>query len=142
MEKKLDELAKQGKDQRWIGTRQHGIIARKQETSAIKQLIDWARSQGCTWKDYEFYAAITVWYNEGAGLPRRNGRDNATVHQLNIIDLLEGTIIRNVIVDGIADGIHWLQIWAIIQQKIRDFLKLLGDKNSLIGKSTEVAALN
>lgn len=118
--------------QKWLETREHGKISRKQETSAIKIFIEYAKSQGCTWEDWYFYSTISIWANIGAGLPKKNGRDNATVHQLNIIDLLEGTVIRKVLIDGIANGLHYTQIWAKTQQQIDMFLKITFQEPELL----------
>ena len=53
----------------------------------------------------------------------KNGRDEATVHQLNCLDLIEGMVAK-VIDDGVADGLPYTQIEAIARQQIRSFLSV------------------
>lgn len=110
--------------QKWLETRQHGKISRRAETDAIKNFIDYAKMQGCTWEDGYFYKKISVLCNVGAGIPPKNGRDTASIHQLNIIDLLEGSVIKNILRNGIIEGIHYTQIWAKVQQQIDIFLEI------------------
>lgn len=110
--------------QKWLETRQHGKFSRRVETDAIKIFIEHARRQGCKWEDWYFYSTISIWANVGAGIPKKNGRDNANVHQLNIIDLLEGTVIRKILINGVAEGLHYTQIWTKAQQQIDNFLKV------------------
>ena len=112
------------KYQKWLASRQHGTLSRKDETSVIKIFIDYARNQGCTWEDKFFYSTITIWCNVGAGLPKRNGRDLADIQQLNTLDLLEGTIVKNILLNGIAEGLHYTQIWAKTQLQIKMFLEI------------------
>ena len=109
---------------KWLETRTQGKITRKQETIAIKNFIAYARSQGCTWEDGFIYGTISIWCNIGAGIAKKNGRDKATIQQLNTIDLLEGTVVPHILINGVADGLHWTQIWAKIQQQINTFLEV------------------
>lgn len=122
MEAKLKELLAEDKDTHWLATRQHGKIARKEETNAIKLLIEHAKSQGCTWEDKVFYSQISTWCDIGAGLPPKNGRDTAEIHQLNTLDMLEGTLVSKIIIDNIAVGLHWTRILAMVKQQIAAFL--------------------
>lgn len=110
--------------QKWLASRQHGTLSRKDETSVIKVFIDYARSQGCTWDEKFFYRTITVWCNIGAGLPKRNGRNSADIQQLNTLDLLEGTVVKNILLNGMAQGLHYTQTWAKIQLQIKMFLEI------------------
>lgn len=109
---------------KWLETRTQGKITRKQETAAIKNFIAYARSQGCTWKDGFIYGTISVWCNIGAGIAKKKDRDNATIQQLNTIDLLEGTVVSRILINGVADGLHWTQIWAKVKQQINLFLEV------------------
>lgn len=108
---------------KWLETREHGKISRRDETDAIKLFIEYARKQGCTWKESKFYSRLSVWSNISAGIPIKNGRDDATTHQLNIIDLIEGTVVKNVLIDGMAAGLHYTQIWACVKIQINSFLE-------------------
>ena len=132
MEAKLQELLAEGKTARWLETRKHGKQTRNDETAVIKIFIEYARQQGCTWEDSYFYSLITTWCNEGAGLPRRGGRDNATVQQLNIIDLMEGNLTQNALQQGMAQGLPYTQIIAQVNTKIKSFLSLTAPPVGLI----------
>ena len=110
--------------QKWLASRQHGTLSRKEETSVIKVFIDYARGQGCTWSKKFFYSTITVQCNVGAGLPIRNGRDSADIQQLNTLDLLEGTVVKNILLKGMDAGLHYAQIWAKVQLQIKTFLEV------------------
>lgn len=111
---------------KWLETRQHSTFTRKIETGVIKQFIEYAKAQGYTWDEKYFYSTITIWCNVGAGIAKKNGRNNADIHQLNTIDLLEGTVVQNVLIDGMAAGLHYTRIWAQVQQKVRLFCELTG----------------
>ena len=124
MEVKLQELLAQGKDARYFETRAAGKISRKAETSVIKQFIAYARLQGCDWEDSYFYSRLSILCNEGAGLPQRGGRDNATIQQLNTLDLMEGQIVRNVLINGMSEGLPYPQVMARMEQQINTFLEV------------------
>ncbi len=111
---------------KWLETRQHSTFTRKIETGVIKRFIEYAKAQGCTWDEKYFYSTITIWCNVGAGIARKNGRNNADIQQLNTIDLLEGIVVQNMLIDGMAAGLHYTQIWAQVQQKVRLFCELTG----------------
>lgn len=110
---------------KWLETREHGKISRRQETDTIKIFIDYARSQGCKWEDWFFYSTISIWCNVGAGIAPKGGRDNADIQQLNTIDLLEGTMVKNILVSSMAEGFHYTRIWAKVQQQINAFIEIL-----------------
>ena len=117
---------------KWLDTRGHGKFSRKQETNAIKIFIEYARAQGCNWDDGFFYGNISIWCNVGAGIAKKNGRDNTNIQQLNTIDLLEGTIVKNILIDGMAAGLHWTQILAQVMQQINKFLEITFQANMLL----------
>ena len=124
MEAKLQELLAQGKDARWLETRTAGKISRHEETDVIKQFVAYARLQGCEWEDRYFYSRLSILCNEGAGLPKKNGRDGATIQQLNTLDLMEGQVVKNVLINGMAEGLPYPQIMARVQQQINSFLAI------------------
>ncbi len=123
MEEKLKELA-DANYRRFLETRAGTKISRRSETDTIKLFIEYARAQGCTLKESSIYAQITIWCNVGAGLPQKGGRDGATIQQLNTIDLLEGTVVKNILINSMAEGLHWTQILARVKQQINAFLQI------------------
>ena len=132
MEAKLQELLAQGKDARWLETRTAGKISRHEETDVIKQFVAYARLQGCEWEDRYFYSRLSILCNEGAGLPKKNGRDGATIQQLNTLDLMEGQVVKNVLINGMAEGLPYPQIMARVQQQINSFLEITFQKPKLL----------
>lgn len=111
-------------DERWLETRAHGIKSRKKETSAIKLFIEYARSQGCTWKDKKIYSQLSIWANKAAGIPLKGYRDKASVQALNIIDLIEDRLIQDELLNGMANQLHYTEIWAKIQLRIKAFVAI------------------
>ena len=132
MEAKLQELLAQGKDARWFETRAVGKISRHEETNVIKQFVAYARLQGCEWEDRYFYSRLSILCNEGAGLPKKNGRDGATIQQLNTLDLMEGQVVKNVLINGMSEGLPYPQIMARVQQQINSFLEITFQKPKLL----------
>lgn len=112
------------KDERWLETRAHGIKSRKKETSAIKLFIEYARSQGCREEENKIYSRFSIWANKAAGIPLKGYRDKATVHELNIIDLIEDRLIQDELLNGMANQLHYTEIWAKIQLRIKAFVAI------------------
>ena len=97
--------------QRWMEMRQKSKEVRKLETNIIKLFIDYARTQGCTFEDGYFYGILSVKANIFVGLPKRNGRDKASVEQLSILGVAENGI-KQILIKGMADGLHYSRIIA------------------------------
>ena len=119
-----------------IEARLDGKKMRRVETDNIQHFIEYARAQGCTWEDCKFYSRISVICNLGVGLPHKNGRNTATKEQLRTLALLEGSTIPAVLIDNMANGTHWTQILARVQQQINLCIDAIFPKPLLT--STEV----
>ena len=102
------------KYQKWLAARQQTITTRKEETSAIKLFIEYARSQGFKGKDSEIYSRITVLTNLTAGLPLKKGRDGASISQLSIVDISENAY-KQILIKGVADGLHYSRVLAQLE---------------------------
>lgn len=102
------------KYQKWLAARQQTITTRKEETSAIKLFIEYARSQGFKGKDSEIYSRITVLTNLTAGLPLKKGRDGASISQLSIVDISENAY-KQILIKGVADGLHYSRVLAHLE---------------------------
>lgn len=100
--------------QKWLSMRQQTITTRKEETSAIKLFIEYARSQGFIGKDSEIYSRITVLTNLTAGLPVKKGRDGASISQLSIVDISENAY-KQILIKGVADGLHYSRVLAQLE---------------------------
>ena len=100
--------------QKWLSMRQQTITTRKEETSAIKLFIEYARSQGFIGKDSEIYSRITVLTNLTAGLPVKKGRNGASISQLSIVDISENAY-KQILIKGVADGLHYSRVLAQLE---------------------------
>lgn len=119
-------------DPRRLPTRQHGKETRKQETDVIKEFIAYARQQGSKRPDVSYYSKLSVIANLAVGLPKKNGRDKATVFQLNNLDLIED-IIKNVIAKDLIESKPYKEIFLDVDAWIEDFLRITFRKTQLIG---------
>lgn len=90
----------------WIETRQQGKLTRKSETDVIKQLVVYAKEQGSTHADM-LYMTYTKLANKMCGI---DGRDNATVIQLNNLNIFENLILQ-MIRSGIEAGLDYKEIY-------------------------------
>lgn len=59
MEKRLQQAEQNGKDQKWIASRESGKIGRKDETDVIKDFVDYATEQGSKSANF-YYKHITM----------------------------------------------------------------------------------
>lgn len=96
----------------WIETRQKGKLVRKSEVGVIKQLVDYAKSQGSTHADM-LYMTYSKLANKYAGISKR---DTATVIQLNQLLIYE-TIAENLIKEGMKQGMNYKQIYQITKER-------------------------
>ncbi len=85
--KKLSVKGKQ--TQAWIETRKAGKLTRKAETDTIKNLVEYAKTQGSQHAD-KLYMTYSKLANKMAGVTKR---DEATVMQLNNLSLMEHIIL-------------------------------------------------
>lgn len=127
MELKLKQLLSEGKTQYWFDTRHHGKETRKIAQGVYYNFALYAQAQGDTREIGHIIAAVTIPCNLACGLPKRNGRDSATVHQLNTLDLIEGSV-QNVITEGMANGEHFTQIQAKVKVWIERFMAMIFQK--------------
>ena len=123
MEEKLKQLLSEGKDQLWRKTPRQITDGRKAETAVIKLFIEFAKSQGYCGDDKAVYSKFSIWANRVAGLKSKNDRDNGTIQQLNMVGLAENGI-KNIILKGIRDGLHYTQIIAEVELWIDEFKKI------------------
>lgn len=100
----------------WIETRQQGKLTRKSETDVIKQLIEYAKSQGSEHSD-RLYMTYSKLANKMAGIKKR---DEATVMQLNNLSLMEN-IILNCIQSGIMLEKHYKDIYQDCKRRLETF---------------------
>ena len=119
------------KSAHWLQTRQLGKETRKQETDIIKTFIEYARKQGSRRPEVAFYSTISVLANYSVGLPKKGGRDDANVFQLNNLDLVEG-IIGNVLQRGMDAEKNYKEIFIDMKNWIEDFLRITFQQTRLL----------
>lgn len=96
----------------WIETRQQGKLTRKAETDVIKSLVEYAREQGSTHADM-LYMTYSKLANAMCGI---KGRDNATVIQLNNLNIFENLILQ-MIRNGINAGLNYKEIYSVCKER-------------------------
>ena len=103
----------------WQNTREESKVNRLMETDEIKQLVEYAESQGSKNAD-KYYITFSKLANKAVGLDSGQ-RDNATAKQLNNLTLIEN-IINNIIKDGIDKEIYYKEIYQKCKNRISSFL--------------------
>lgn len=99
----------------WKAARLNGKVTRLQETDILKQLVEYAREQGSKHADmlYMVYTKLVKGY-----IP--NARDELTVHELEMIKLMENIIIQT-IRKGMAEEKHYKEIYKDCQYRLDQF---------------------
>ena len=100
----------------WLETRQQGKLTRNSETDTIKQLVEYAKSQGSEHAD-KLYMTYSKLANKMAGIKKR---DEATVAQLNNLSLIEN-IILNCIQNGIIAEKNYKAIYQDCKRRLEMF---------------------
>lgn len=97
----------------WISAREAGKLTRKSETDVIKELIEYAKSQGSSHSD-KLYIVYSNLANKMAGV---KNRDEATVQQLGRLDMAE-QIILCMIREGMAVGLGYKDIYQNCKERL------------------------
>jgi phage regulator Rha-like protein len=100
----------------WIATRYHGKLTRKAETDTIQKLVEYAKGQGSEHADM-LYVTYSKLANGIAGIKKR---DDATITQLNSLELVEN-IILHVIEAGIVRDKHYKEIYKDCKARLESF---------------------
>ena len=105
----------------WQDTRALTKAVRKQETDAIRELVEYATGQGSK-HAVRYYTSISRIANKAAGI---TDRDRAHVEELTALMLIE-RVIAEEIRAGIAAGKPYKGIYTAIQQRILTFGEITG----------------
>lgn len=100
----------------WIATRYQGKLTRKAETDTIQKLVDYAKGQGSEHADM-LYITYSKLANSITGIKKR---DDATISQLNNLELVEN-IILHVIDAGIMADRHYKEIYKDCKARLDTF---------------------
>ena len=105
----------------WQETRRIGKLTRRSETDVIKDLIEYAKTQGSKHANrlYEVYSKLA---NKIVGL-KGGERDFATIKQLNTLDDVE-SMIFHVIKLGMAQCKHYKEIYKDCKHRLDWFLEI------------------
>ena len=117
-------------DPRWIETREHGKATRREETDVIKIFNEYRKAQGSKRPDAAIYAKLSNLANNAAGV-KKGGRNSASVHQLNVIDLAEG-MIRDELTKGINDAGEYSKILDSVDTRISTFIEIIDCNHKLL----------
>ena len=109
MEKILTEKA----TSEWIETRKQGMLIRKDETSVIQKLVEYAKEQGSEHSE-KLYMIYSKLVNKMVGI---TNRDTATNAQLNDLSTME-RLIANVVLDGMKEGLHYKEIYKQSKERL------------------------
>ena len=96
----------------WQESRRRGKITRKDETGAIKELIEYATAQGSEHAE-KFYINYSKLANTMAGIKKR---DEATVVQLNRLEIFENIILHFIRV-GMDEGMKYRDIYRMCKEE-------------------------
>lgn len=105
----------------WQDTRALTKAVRKQETDAIRELVEYATGQGSK-HAVRYYTSISRIANKAAGI---TDRDRAHVEELTALMLIE-RVIAEEIRAGIAAGKPYKEIYTAIQQRLLTFGEIVG----------------
>lgn len=120
----FNEMEKQLKERQsiqWQQTRLAAKDMRKLETAEIKELVQYAQTQGSK-NAKKYYLALSKLANKMIGLSGGQ-REQASVTQLNRLTLVEN-IIHHVIQEGIEKQLPYKQIYQICKARPEQFKKL------------------
>lgn len=98
----------------WIETRRQGKITRRTETDVIKELVTYAKNQGSEHADM-LYTTYTVLANKMCGIKGKE-RDNATIYQLNNLNIFENLILQ-MIRSGIEADMNYKEIYKVCKDR-------------------------
>ena len=99
--------------QTWIESRKAGKLTRKAETDTIKNLVEYAKTQGSQHAD-KLYIAYSKLANKMVGVSKR---DEATITELNNLSLMEHIILCE-IDSGIIAGKHYKEIYQSCKKRL------------------------
>jgi hypothetical protein len=102
--------------------RTKGKETRKMETSAIKELVDYASNQGSTRPEW-YYTVITKMTNEVLGI-EPGQRDKLPQQTLDRLNLAE-TMVMTAIHDGLNAGYNYKDIYQLCKTRVKGLVPLL-----------------
>lgn len=111
----------------WKDTRAYAKEIRKQEAEAIKELVEYAISNGSTHAK-TYYTSLSTLADKAAGI-QRGKRDQSSIAQLNVLSLVE-RIIAACIHEGVSQGISYKDIYKACKERAEDFQAVIASTGS------------
>ena len=110
-------------------TRQQGKLVRREETDAIQELIEYAKSQGSEHSE-KLYMTYSKLVNSLVGI-KANSRDKVDFGILMVIRQLEDMFTR-IITSSMKNETHYKEIYQICKKQGTHFIEIVnGDVKSL-----------
>ncbi len=109
---RMESVLKEKITKDWLETRQQGKITRKAETDVIKELVEYAKTQGSTHSQM-LYMTYSKLANRMVGIKGKE-RDIATTSQLNNLGIFEN-IILNLIRVGMSQDMDYHDIYRLCE---------------------------
>lgn len=112
----MENFIREKSTQAWLETRKAGKLTRQAETDVIKQLVEYAKTQGSEHAQM-LYVTYSKLANKSAGVEKR---ELATINQLNQLTFIENIILNQIRV-GMERGLHYKQIYKDCKRQIELF---------------------
>lgn len=108
----MESTLKEKQTSTWLETRQQGKLTRKAETDVIKELVEYAKTQGSTHSNM-LYMTYSKLANSMSGI---DNRETATVKQLNNLSIFENLILQ-MIRAGIEKDMNYKAIYQVCKER-------------------------
>lgn len=118
---RMRELLMQKQSAQWQQTRLAAKDMRKLETAEIKELVQYAQSQGSK-NAKKYYLALSKLANKTIGLSGGQ-REQASITQLNTLTLVEN-MIHHVIQEGIEKQLPYKEIYQVCKVRLEQFREI------------------
>jgi hypothetical protein fuD12_10907 len=114
----------------WLLTRQQGKLVRREETDAIQDLIEYAKSQGSEHSS-NLYMIYSKLVNSLVGI-KANSRDRVDFGILMLIRQLED-IFTKIILNSMENKIYYKEIYQICKKQGIQFMQIISGDLKILG---------
>ena len=133
MEQRILIADENATDAQWLGQREHGKVARLQETDAIKKFVEYATAQGSTMAAFYYKHITNATYSALGLMVQRKPklRDTMSMYEVSEL-LLAERMARNALLKYMALGRHYKDIYESVKDDLAEFGDGLGVGAELI----------
>jgi len=123
----LNRLHQFHADPDWQQSRLEGKVARREETDAINNLVDYAFANGSANAKHYYGLVTKAVYKELFIFDaiQKISRDHLSAQQLVSLNIAE-RVIAKAITEAIAQGRHYKDVYQLVVDKVRQFADLIG----------------